>query len=118
VGIVHQKSQSDDEQKIDDNEFFGFPPKKKFIDEIEIIDIENRHETQQGSGGSPEIRPAEDVSSIEEKQRKTKDNYPHQNMDENVVYGTFRIFFGNQIFFIYHISCYECWYYARSIKDD
>jgi hypothetical protein len=52
---VHEKCQSDNEQEIDDNEFLGFPSKKKLIDEIEVIGIEDSHEAQQGGGGSPKI---------------------------------------------------------------
>lgn len=103
VGKVHEEGQSDDEQKIDDDEFFGFPTKKKFIDEIEVVNIENGHEAQQDSGRSPEVGPAENVSSVEEKQREAKDNEPHQNMDKYVVYRTFGIFLVDQIFLIYHI---------------
>ena len=67
VRKVHEERQRSDEQQVDDDEFLGLATKKKFIDEVKVIDIENGHEAQQSGSGSPKIGPAEDVSSVEEK---------------------------------------------------
>jgi len=46
VRKVHEKRQRSDEQQVDDDEFLGLATKKKFIDEVKVIDIENGHEAQ------------------------------------------------------------------------